>query len=144
MILDKDEKIIQVFDLYIEGAISEYKNPDNPEKSHPILGEKMTSIYESYKLPPNYERRTVPWSVSQEERKKRVDEFVNGGQPIINGVKIDYGFNGQGFMYKYKDTQFKEMFKETLIEESANIDYDEELSGGASAISKSTIIYKQI
>ena len=160
IIKDSDDSIIQVFDLTFEHYLLINENASDIEDSEIYqfyyTGNKVTTqklirdIKESYQecmTAGSNNIETAPWNIDQKTHKKRIDLFISGttgltnDEKTINGVKIKYD---QGFFDTYKGKRFEESFKEIEITEKDNTDYDAELLGGASSVSKIKIEYKLI
>lgn len=131
IIKDKNGVIIQVFDVTIEAEIR--KNSDE-------------NIVNSFKNCTTGQDLT-PWLGNANYIRKRVDLFVGGTnsktieEKTINGTVMNY----TGFLNQYKGAKFRESFQEKLIVDEDNKDtYDGDLTGGASAVSKITIIYEEL
>lgn len=128
IIKDRNDNIIQVFDLTVEASLKNYPSyKKSYENSVKDINKDLT-----------------PWVGNPDYIRKRVELFIGGTRKknttdkTINGTEMKY----EGFLDKYKNIKFKESFREKQIVDYE--DYDEELTGGASAVSKITIVYEQI
>ena len=132
VIKDQNGQIIQVFDVTIEADIK--RNTD-------------ANVVNSFRnCVVNQGLDWTPWLGNADYIRKRVDLFVGGTsdktvqERTINGTEMNYG---EGFLEQYRNAKFKESFQEKLIIEDEDA-YDEDLTGGVSAVSKITITYELI
>lgn len=165
IIVNNDEEdiskwdIIQVFDLTVESNLGELDSIDSMDsedlkleksaiyqlfKNNANVGDLFKNIKKSYE---NVFKNNItlptqaPWQGNNDYINTRIKLFINGtNDDSMNSVKITY----DNFFNKYKNKQFKESFQEFLITEDYNVDFDEELTGGASGVSKTIIVYRKI
>ncbi len=146
-IYDANNKLIQVFDVKLEGDVRAAVGDTNATtvKMETPKHKKNYSLAQLYnKTGEDYYLFGAPWLGSTENVKTRVDYFVNGEVGYINNILIDYKDN-----LFYKARMQKKMFKEQFINYSYSgetfvTDDGDELVTGASEKDKIVIIYRLV
>lgn len=117
-ILDKDEKLLQIFDTTTESEVNAAKTKVKENRSD--KDKALLSLYdvsgEGDSATPNNAccMYGAPWLANiNKDAKTRIDMYINGGKGYINNVLVDYSDNN---IKNYKDKKFKETFTQYAYE----------------------------
>ena len=152
-IVDKDESLIQLFDLSIESQISNAAN--STKKNDKEIVSLKNSIYND-----NQKKAYMfgaPWVGNLDNAKIRVDYFLNGTKGYINNGLVDYSkdgpvFNADGGFLNYckKSDSTSYTFEESFVEYAykgetiSTPEGIETITGSTQESSKIIITYKLI
>lgn len=161
---DKSGKLMQVFDLGLEGEVARISGlSDKSKKNSRISASNLTPYEEKVKSTFGNEKHhlymfTAPWrSAALKEKKdefakRRVEMYVNGFKSAINNIVVDYSENSS-----IKDRHWfaglpdNTEFTETVVKYQTSGDvrlntsdeYGEDLVEGLQGTDKIEIIYKE-
>lgn len=150
-IYDADNKLVQLFDLNVEGKV---KIAAKDSLASPTIHPLNYAYKKIYNNPSNsgYYLYGAPWSGSPEDIKKRIDLFVNGDVGVIgNSEIVDYRNNAFAKSLKALqagDTDYEKWtYAERFISYSYAGEFTESEDGdilitGAESKDKIIIIYK--
>jgi len=152
-IVDKDESLIQLFDLSIESQISNAAN--STKKNDKEIVSLKNSIYN--RPDEKCYMFKAPWAGNLDNAKIRVDYFLNGTRGYINNQLVNYSNittseeghqpyfkKPGGFLKNYGGKTFEESFTEYAYkgETISTPDGIETITGSTQESSKIIITYK--
>lgn len=119
-IVDKDDTLIQIFDLNIEGKIAKAAAYT---KTGATADKALISLKNSIYNQKNQKAYLfeAPWTGNTDEyTRARIDYFLNGTKGYINNTLVDYSKDSStnifakdgGFLKNYGETTFEESFVE--------------------------------
>lgn len=148
-IYNKDGKLVQIFDVNIEGKLrkamstTESAKTDEQRALVSLYGNALTGDTNANKINPYLFE--APWiGNTNKDIKTRVDLYVNGGCGYINDTKVDYRNNN--LLKNFAGANFLETFSQYAYKGDTiqTADGTESITGNSKIETKIVITYKEI